>query len=122
MAEIEKVTPQTQKVWTAQDFRERNERLEAKARELAKKRVETELIPEYIKRLNEAYASSERKRTRINISTYSLSKDEYEIRFINEWAKSLGYELDVTTMKGIALVVPDKPAFDEPEAEKYEDS
>lgn len=117
MAEIVKTASQTPKVWTAQDFRERNARVDLEKKEKAKIRMRDELIPQFIGVLNDYYASDFAGIIRIEIiRKRTVSMDDYVINAIKEWAKPLGYGVDATNT-AIYLVIPD-----EPETEKYEDS
>ena len=116
MAEIEKTAPQTQKVWTAQDFRERNKRvqdeirkqakgMQDEIRKQAKDMVENKLIPQFIETINRRYNSNQKDIHQIFLMKKTGDTNRYEIEFIDEWAKSLGYEL----MEGhteIFLLIP----------------
>lgn len=104
------------KVWTAQDFRERNDRVEVEAMKEAKKMVENELIPRFINLLDESYTSEFRNIKKIPLIRRNVSMDDYVIKFIEEWAKPFGYEVEATDTE-IYLIIPD-----ESETEKYEDS
>ena len=121
MAEIEKTAPQTQEVWTAQDFRERNERKAAEMKEMAKDTVKSNIIPKCIEKINNAYASADEKIVSITISSIAHCLNKYERDFVKEWAESLGYKAKESE-KEIILIIPDEPAIDEPKVEKYEDS
>lgn len=104
-----------EQVKTAQDFRKQNECIDNAKKEAAKSRVYDEWVPMFTKKVNEQYALNQL--TERIFLTETGSMNNYEIHFVEEWARSLGYKPDITGQE-LSLLIP----HEESETEKYEDS
>lgn len=95
---------------TAQEFRERNERLHPVTDKKEKEeKIKNELIPDLIFELNQLYA-----KPYVQIDVIELvridNKEKWEIRLIEKWAKSLGYKTK-RKYPNLRLMIPKKPKF-----------
>lgn len=126
MAKIVKTETTTTKVWTAQDFQERNKRIDLKRKAEAETILQADVLPNFIGELNRLYESDSsifkritimEKRVRYGNYVYDDNiMREYVVSAIKKWAKPLGYGVAWDDL-GIYLIIPD-----EPKTEKYEDS